>query len=77
MHEVGFIEFGKSIFRGLADAIKTDPDVFLIATSAILWPVKLFRGFSIGSLFYVGCRRADGLMMAYTNVQKNKISNVD
>ena len=70
MHEVkDFIELGKGIFLGLKDAAKTDIDVFLIMTSAILWPLKVLRGFSIGTLFYVACRRAEGLMMAYKNIK--------
>jgi hypothetical protein len=74
MHEVNF--FAKNIFKGLFQAIKTDVDVFLMTISSLLWPVKILRGFSIGLFFYVGCRRADGLMIAYQTVKQREMSNV-
>ena len=74
MHEVKV--FGKDIFIGLFNALKTDIDVFLIATSALLWPLKIFRGFSLGLFFYVGCRRADGLMTAYQITKQRELDQV-
>jgi hypothetical protein len=74
MHEVTF--FAKNIFKGLFQAAVTDVDIFLMTVSSLLWPLKIVRGFSIGLLFYVGCRRADGLMIAYQTVKQREMSNV-
>ena len=74
MHEVN--SFAKDIFKGLFQAAVTDIDVFLITISSLLWPVKILRGFSTGLLFYVGCRRADSLMIAYQTVKQKEMSNV-
>lgn len=77
MHEVNnFSNFAKSIFGGLVEAAKTDIDVFLMTISAILWPIKIFKGFAISILFYTTCRRIDGLMTAYLLVKKNETSNI-
>jgi hypothetical protein len=77
MHEVDlFLTFVKDIFKGLFEAIKTDVDVFLITVSGLLWPIKVLRGFSTALLFYVGCRRADGLMIAYQTVKQKEMSNI-
>ena len=77
MHEVdNFSKFAKNVFNGLIDAAKVDVDVFLMATSAIFWPIKIFRGFAISLLFYITCRRLDSLMTGYLLIKKNEASNV-
>lgn len=78
MHEINsFSAFVKDICKGLIQAIKTDVDVFLIAISTLFWPIKILKGFSIGLLFYVGCRRVDGLMFAYQTIKKREMSNIE
>ena len=67
------IDFAKSVYKGLWDAVRTDIDVFLIATAGLLWPFKFFKGLSVGTLFYVACRRLDGLMGAYLNIKNKEI----
>ena len=77
MHEVdNFSKFAKNVFNGLIEAVKVDVDIFLMATSAILWPIKIFRGLAISFLFYITCRRLDGLMTGYLLIKKNETSNV-
>jgi hypothetical protein len=77
MHEVdSFFAFAKGIFKGLVNAIKTDIDVFLLAFSAVLWPIKIFRGAFTSLLTYVIIRRVDGLMSAYVDLKKRELNNV-
>ena len=76
MHEVdSFLDFSKAIFTGLKNAIKTDVDVFLLAFSALIWPIKIFRGLFTSTLIYVIIRRIDGITSAYINVKKQEIVN--
>ena len=72
---ISFVRFARGVGAGLLDAIKSDVDVFLIASSALLWPFKVLRGLFIGTLLYVVCRRLDGLMSGYISI-KNKEMNV-
>lgn len=77
MHEVdNFSQFAKDVFNGLIDAAKVDVDIFLMATAAILWPVKVFKGFAVSLLFYVTCRRVDSLMTGYFLIKKNETSQI-
>lgn len=75
MHEV--IDFAKSIFSGLWQAIKSDVDVFLMAFAGLIWPFKFTRGLSISTLLYVAVRRIDGIMTAFLSVKKQEIKNAE
>jgi hypothetical protein len=76
MHEVGFINFAKSVLKGLADAIRTDIDVFLMTFAGLLWPFKITKGLSISTFLYVITRRIDGPLKAFMTIKKEEVNNI-
>lgn len=75
MHEV--VDFSKSIFKGLWEAIKTDVDVFLLAFSGLLWPFKFTKGLSVSTLIYVIIRRVDGVATAFISTKHRKATDAE
>jgi len=76
MHEVSFKDFSKAVFKGLADAIRTDIDVFLMTFAGLLWPFKATKGWSISTFLYVMTRRIDGPLKAFMTIKKEEVNNI-
>jgi hypothetical protein len=68
-------QFGKSVFAGLYEALKTDVNVFLVGCAAIASTFRPTKGIAKCILFYVGLRRADDLMGVYVQIKNREMSS--
>lgn len=73
---LAFKDFALSVFKGLAVAIRTDIDVFLMAVAGTLLASKVSRGLGVALLFYLAIRRGDQWMKVYANLKSREIAGV-
>lgn len=69
-----YVEFGSAVGRGLAEAIKSDEDVFVLATSGVLMSTKRLRGVGMALALYVVIRRVDKIAGHYAQIMGRHLS---